>query len=122
MSETFNLTIDQGAKLIWYVGYDDSNGDLVDLTGYTAKMQARQKASSSTTILDLSSDDDDIDLGEFTSEGETYNIRVTVDAADTAALPTTKGVYDLEVYPAGVTADAIRVVGGLLTISPEVTR
>ena len=121
MADTFDLIIDQGAKLIWHVGYDDSDGTLVDLDGYTAKMQARPAYGSPKKLLDLSSAEGDIELGTFTAEAEDFNIRVTIPASVTAALET-KGVYDLEVYPAGVAADAVRVIGGRLLISPEVTR
>ena len=47
------LTIEQGATTDLLLEYKDSNGNPVDLSGYTARMQIRPSVDSSTTHLSL---------------------------------------------------------------------
>jgi len=47
------LTIEQGATTDLLLEYKDSNGNPVDLSGYTARMQIRPTIDSSTTHLSI---------------------------------------------------------------------
>jgi hypothetical protein len=112
---TLNLTIDQGTTwncvLTWKI-----NGTAVNLTGYSARLQARQHFSSGTTVLALTSTPaDGITLG-----GVAGTITLSLTATQTAALPALLCVYDLElVSPSG---EVTRLVEGTLTVTAEVTR
>ena len=108
----YNIAIEQGATFRLSVVWKDSNGDLVDLTTYTARMQIRPSVTSSTVLVDLLSGDG-IVLG-----GTAGSIEVTISATETAALKQ-GGVYDLELDNGGVVK---RLMYGSVSFSREVTR
>ena len=59
----YTLTIDQGATLSLVLTWKDSSGNLVNLTGYTARATLRPTYSSSTTIISLTTENGRISLG-----------------------------------------------------------
>jgi hypothetical protein len=87
----------------------------VDLTGYTARMQVREKASSSTKILDLTTENGGITLG-----GPAGSIMIDVSASTTSSIVPKTYVYDLEI----VSSEnfVVRLIEGQFIVSPEVTR
>lgn len=117
MADTYNITIEQGSVFTLNLTYQDSAGTPINLTGYTARMVVRAKYASTTTLLDLTSASGAITLS---SVGV---VIATATATLTAALSAPQtGVYDLELYPGGVAANAIRLVEGRARITPEATR
>ena len=112
-----NLLIDQGAKFDQtFLVKDKSSGDVRDLTGYTARLQARTSHDASTPLVSLTSGSG-ITLG-----GAAGTIRVTISATDTAQYTWEQGVYDLEIIPSSGEDDAERVLQGYVTVNKEVTR
>lgn len=91
------------------------SGSAVDLTSYTARMQARTSHVSTTTVLELTTANSKIVLG-----GTAGTITLTVSAADTAAITQSSLAYDLELVSAG--GVVTRLVEGQIVLSPEVTR
>jgi hypothetical protein len=87
----------------------------VDLTGYTARMQVREKASNSTKILNLTTENDGIILG-----GCSGTIKINVDADTTSEIYAKTYVYDLEL----VSSEnfVVRLIEGQFIVTPEVTR
>lgn len=115
MAAFHHLVIDQGATLRDTFTYKDSDNEIVNLTGYSARSQIRSSYSSATTILDLSTEDETI-----TITGATGTIAFDVPAATTEELTPGNYVWDLEIVdPAGVVT---RIVGGTCTVTPEVTK
>jgi hypothetical protein len=114
------LKIEQGATFLFEVGWKDSTGELIDLTGYEARMQVRKTHKSATAILDLTSTGGDITL----SDGAAFpNIVVEASATDTADIVASDlgaAVYDLELEDGD--GRVTRVVEGKCLITPEVTR
>ena len=113
MTRIHNIQIKKGSTCRLAINVTD-NGNIKDLTGYSARMQVRPTPNSAT----LSSD--------FTAYLTINNpllgqLVLTIPAAITSALAWTKGVYDLEVYSAG-DADVICVLQGEISTIPEVTR
>lgn len=101
--------VDEDKPLIWR----DGAGNLVNLTGYTARMQLRTSVSSGTVLLDLTTENGGITLGGATGE-------ITLHFTEENTSPLSKGgVYDLEMIIAGKVK---RLVGGYISISKEVTR
>jgi hypothetical protein len=98
-------------NLLW----KDSTGSPVNLTGYTARMQVRQKYSSTTTLLNFTTENGAIVLG-----GVLGTIAITGAATVTDDLVGKTGVYDLELVSSG--GIVTRLVQGSVYISPEVTR
>lgn len=113
-----NLLIEAGATFNAVLTWQDPDGDPIDLTGYTARMQARTKADAADTILDLTSDPDGgITLGD---EDGTITIKVAADTTDD--LPAGAAVYDLELEAPGPAGDVVRLVEGSITVRRQVTR
>ena len=110
----YDISTEQGSSLSRVVTYNDASGNPVNLTGYTAQMQVRPRASSGFAYLSLTSPSGGLTLG-----GTTGTITILVDGSVTSAIPAGRYVYDLEVIN-GVYVD--KVMGGDFVLSAEVTR
>lgn len=111
----YDILIEQGATFVKNIIWKDSNGDPVDITGYTARMQIRRKKSSTTVEHSATTENDGITLGLTAG-----TIDILIPATDTAEFEFTKGVYDLElVDPQG---KVYRIIEGGVEVSKEVTR
>ena len=109
-----DFSIEQGATfnllLTWKI-----NDVAVNLTGYTARLQARVDVEDTETVLTLTTSNGGITLG-----GAFGTISLDQTATQTTLLPAGTYVYDLEmVAGSGVVT---RLVQGELVISAEVTR
>ena len=111
---TYDITVEQGATFLKVITWKDSSAVPINLTGFTARMQIRERVSSAAAVLDISTDDY-IVLG-----GAAGTITITVPATVTAALNFTRGVYDLEVESPGNVVT--RLLQGGVELSKEVTR
>lgn len=113
------LEIDQGATFdktfTWMAGANKANAVPVDLTGCKARAQFREELESEVVLLELTTENQRIELG-----GPNGEIRLLISATDTAALNWTAAVYDLEIeFPDG---RVVRRMAGSVVVSPEVTR
>lgn len=110
---TLDFTIEQGATfnllLTWEI-----NAVPVNLTGYTARLQARVDVQDTTTVLSLTTG------AGLTLGGAAGTISIDQTATQTALLPAGEYVYDLELLATNATVT--RLVQGELNISPEVSR
>lgn len=109
-----NLTFSQGATWKLSMTYTNSTGDPINLTNYTARMQARPSYESAITVLNLANGTG-ITLG-----GTAGSIDLLVPATTTAAIGAAQYVYDLEI--ASASDEVTRVIEGTLQVTPEVTR
>lgn len=111
---TLNFTIEQGATfnllLTWEI-----DGTPVNITNWTARLQARVDVEDSEVILSLTTANGGITLG-----GAAGTISLDQTATQTTLLPAGTYVYDLELISA--VGAVTRLVQGELNISPEVTR
>ena len=110
-----NLIVEQGATfdrvITWKTGTTP-----VDLTGYSARMQARASHDAADPVFSLTSDE----AGGITLGGSAGTITLLIDAEATALLTPGDYVYDLEVEDdEGIVR---RLLEGRLTVTPEVTR
>jgi hypothetical protein len=87
----------------------------IDLYGYTARMQVREKLSSSNTLLNLSTENGGIYL-----DTEMSTILIEVPADTTAQLSFKSAVYGLELQHSNGTV--IPFATGTVTLIQEVTR
>lgn len=117
-----DLVIEKGATFSKILTWKDSEGSLVNLTGYTARMKVKESYSSSSAILDLTTENSKISLG-----GANGTITITVSATDTAALTANMNlkeiiselyVYDLELISGSTVT---RLLQGNVYVSEEVT-
>lgn len=114
-ASSYDVYIEQGATFNLALVWRDNANALVNLTGYTARMQVRKRITDAVPLLDLNTTNGKITLG-----GTAGTIAITANAAQTAALTDKQGVYDLELVAADGTV--VRLLQGDVTISPEVTR
>ena len=110
-----NLIVEQGATfdrtVTWKIGATP-----VNLTDYSARLQARASCDAADPIIDLSSEDG----GGITLGGSAGTIDWALSADATALLTPGDYVYDLEVEHTGGTVR--RLLEGRLTVTPEVTK
>lgn len=112
-----NITIYQGSTFSQTFQWKTGNPAMpVNLTGYTARMQIREKISSPDYIIELTTANGGIVIKDAING--TFSIEISATA--TAAMTFKNAVYDIEfVSPSGVVK---RLFGGTVTLSPEVTR
>lgn len=111
----YDITILQGATFQLRIVWKDAAGALLDLTGYTARMQIRERVSSTTTLANLTTENGGITLG-----GTAATVDLLLSATQTGAITALRGVYDLEVVSAGGVVS--RLLAGEVEFSREVTR
>ena len=87
----------------------------VDMTGYTARMQIREKITSTDTILQLTTENSGIII-----DNGNKTIKINISATATAALNFTTAVYGLEMVSSG--GQVTSFVAGNISLVKEVTR
>jgi hypothetical protein len=114
MAGEYDFTILQGATFDRNFYYKDGNGDAIDLTDYTARMQIRNDYDE---IVELELTTENGRLAITAAEGK---IRMLLTATETAALSFIDAKYDLElVYVDGTIT---RLLEGTVTLSKEITK
>ena len=110
MASISNIFIDQGATFTTTVTVTDSNGDAVNLSGYSVAAQIRKTfLSSSVTAFTAS-----------ISNASSGEITISLTDTQTTALEAGRFVYDVLITASGGTKT--RVVEGQVTVNPSVTR
>ena len=110
MASISNIFIDQGATFTTTVTVTDSNGDAVNLSGYSVAAQIRKTfLSSSATAFTAS-----------ISNASSGEITISLTDTQTTALEAGRFVYDVLITAYGGTKT--RVVEGQVTVNPSVTR
>lgn len=115
-AKKLDITIEQGATFVMNLTWKNPAGTPVNLTGYTAKMQARLKHSSTTALATFSTTDGTITLG-----GALGTVAVSGPALLTGITKPVYGVYDLELTETS-TGKVTRLLQGRAYLSPEVTK
>lgn len=112
----YNFTIEQGVtfRRVWTV-YDE-NGDPIDLTGFTARMQIRPEVESATVMVALTTSNGGLTLGGDSGEIEVYMSDTTTSSVET------EGYYDLEIISPSPDFEVTRVLKGKVRLDAEVTR
>ena len=108
------ITAEQGTTFTRVLTWRDSNDALINLTGYTARMQVRTDYFAATAALTLTTENSKIVLG-----GALGTITLSVTATDMAALSEGSYVYDLEMINGSTVT---RLVQGTFAVNAEVTR
>ena len=113
-----NMYIPQGdtyGHSFLYRDEDDADVVIV-LNRYTARLQIREKVSSTSTLYEATTDEAD----GLTITGATGKVYLEIPAATTAAWTWTKGVYDLEIISEG--GAVTKIARGNVKVLAEVTR
>lgn len=109
----YNMICPQGATFAKQLTYaiDESP---VNLIGYAARMQVREKHTSKTPLINLTTENGGMLLG-----GEAGTIDLYITDENTANFPAKDYVYDLELISSG---EVYRLLEGKFIVTPEVTR
>ena len=103
-----NLVIDQGTSFEITINVTLDDGSEKDLTDYTVSSQIRKSYYTNTYTAFTTAK---VDLaGEIT---------LSLNPTQTSALKAGRYVYDVEISS---TEETVRIVEGIVTVTPEVTR
>jgi hypothetical protein len=123
----YNFTIEQGATVDFELTYKDSNGDVVDLSKYTARMQVKNAKGGNQTYITLSSTlaNDGTGLNMSGSAGtkppSSGSIGVFISAYSSSQLTFSEGYYDIELVSGSTYPYVTRLLEGRVKLSKEVT-
>ena len=110
MATISNLFVDAGADYSNIITVTASNGQALDLTGYSVASQMRKSYQSSTAYA-------------FTASiynAPTGKIRLQLTSAQSESIPAGRWLYDVEITsPSGTKT---RVVEGIATVTPQITQ
>ena len=110
MATKANLVIDQGTDYSTVVNVTDDDGTPIDLTGYTGRGQIRKHYTSSNSVS----------FAVSISSPANGQVTIALTATQTSAIASGRYVYDVEVKSSANVVS--RIVEGIVTITPEVTR
>lgn len=105
-----NLTVDQGSTFRATVDVTDSDGDPLNLVGYTVAGQIRKSYYSLTAI----------DFGTNIINTNSGTIEITLTSEQTNSMRSGRYVYDIEITSPG--GEITRVLEGQVEVTPGVTR
>lgn len=104
-----NIELAAGSDFDLELQWKDGDGNLVDMTGYQARMHVKSTLTDQSPVLSLTP----------SMEVSTSKITVSLTNQQTAGLVSGKYIYDLEVYD---DTKVYRLVSGEITVSAEVTK
>jgi hypothetical protein len=110
MATVANIFIDQGSDYSNIVTVTASNGQPLNLTGFTVASQMR-KSFSSSTAYNFSASILSASLGR---------VRLQLSSAQSETIPPGRYLYDVEVTSS--VGSKTRVVEGIATITPQITQ
>jgi len=102
-----NMVIDQGSTFSSMIEILDENDDPINVANYTARGQIRKHYTSTNAV-------------SFSTALSNGSLVISLTANQTANIVAGRYVYDIElVDPANTVA---RILEGIVTVTPEVTR
>jgi len=104
-----NIIIDQGADFSATIDVTDVDGDPFDLTNYTVAAQMRKNYASTTATTFAT-----------TENGQLGQITLALGNVVTADIEPGRYLYDVEIT--SQTSEVTRVVEGIVTVTPGITR
>lgn len=104
-----NLVIDQGTDYSTSISLQNDEGEAANLVGYTANAQIRKTYSSSNSHTFTTSIDDTSGI-------------IILSLSDTQTANIAAGRYVYDVYVSDSFGVVSRIVEGIVTITPRVTR
>jgi hypothetical protein len=110
MATVSNLFVDAGSNYSNIITVAASNGQSIDLTGYSVASQMRKSYQSSTAY-------------NFTASvysAASGKVRLQLTDIQSAAIPAGRWLYDVEIT--SPTGTKTRVVEGIVTVSPQITQ
>jgi len=110
MATISNLFVDAGANYSNIITVAATNGQALNLTGYTVASQMRKSYTSSTAYNFTASIYDAVN----------GKVRLQLDSTQSSTIPAGRWLYDVEITsPSGFKT---RVVEGIVTVSQQITQ
>ena len=110
MATISNLYVDAGSTYSNIITVTASNGQALNLSGYSVASQMRKSYQSSTAYAFTAS----------VYDAATGKIRLQLTDEQSAAIPAGRWLYDVEIEsPSGAKT---RVVEGIVTVNPQITQ
>lgn len=116
------LTFEVGAKFSKQLTWNDSAGDPIDTSLYTAEMHIRTTADAAAILLALRSTAPAVDEGSISLSGVDGGITLLVGADVTDDITWSAGVYDLELTLISDPTCVVRLLEGKVKSVANVTR
>lgn len=114
MATIKNLIIDQGTTYSLTITVSDANGNPLNLTDYTFRAQLRKSYGATSYTAFTVVPDENRTTGKIT---------ISLTDAQTSGLKSGRYVYDIEmISPESEGSEVTRVLEGIITVTPEVTR
>jgi hypothetical protein len=110
MATVSNLIVDAGSDYSTLITVAATNGQPLNLTGYTVASSMR-KSYTSTIVYNFTA---------TVHNAETGKVRLQLSNTQTSAIPAGRWLYDVEIT--SPTGNRTRVVEGIVTVTPEITR
>ena len=107
MASKANLVIDQGSTYSITITIDDENGDPINVSGYTSRGQIRKHYTSSNSV-------------SFTTSLANGELSLSLTSSQTTNIVAGRYVYDIELIDGS--NNVTRILEGIVTVTPEVTR
>jgi hypothetical protein len=105
-----NLFVDQGASYSNIITVASTTGAPLDLTNYTVKSQMRKSYTSSTAY----------DFTASIYDAANGKVRLQLNTAQSTAIIPGRYLYDVEITNS--VGEKTRVIEGIVTVSPEITK
>jgi hypothetical protein len=118
MAGIYNFSVNQGATKRFSVTYKDSQGAPINLTGYQGRGQIKLRASDPEPIASFTVTVTDPALGIVDIELASTALQGLV-LRGKGFNETTDAFYDIEMYNGN---EVIRLLNGVVSISPEITK
>lgn len=114
LAATYGFTADKGATFTQVIKWRDSNGDLMNLSGYSATLVVREKTTAANTVLTLSTSNGGITMG--TTNGE-----ITLTASD-STMDIAAGQYTYTLELTSISGEVTRLLLGAFIIRSDIFR
>ncbi len=111
---SYDFTIYQGATFSRVLTWKDANNALINVTGYTGRLQIRTSPDAPSAFVNLTTENGGITLG-----GALGTITLLITASQTSLIAEASGVYDLEMISGSVVT---RLLQGNVDVSREVSK
>lgn len=107
MATKVPLVIEQGAEFITQITLQDANNEPYDVTNMTARGQLRKHYTSTNSV-------------SFTANLQTGLLTIKLSSNTTTNIVAGRYVYDVELVDSA--NNVTRLIEGVVTVTPEVTR
>ena len=112
----YNLDVIQGSTFSAQLFAKDANGTAINLTNYSLRGVMKYNYGTGISLVNLNPTVNT--TSPYTAVSGVIDVNIS--AANTAALPVTVGVYDIEMYNVGET-EVKKLLDGRVKVYPEVT-